>query len=174
VIGELTPLGLQASFLDVFGVERTVSDATLARLREQLDDAPRPAPHTVPLVGSPDWGHGELVGELICKDGQVWQLDGWLPPEVPYGYHRLSGPNAIDRLVVVVPPTFAQPPRGFGLAVQLYAARSPQSWGIGDFSDLGWLARPAAAAPYWFHRCTPPGRHATRTRRRTRRPPGCS
>jgi 4-alpha-glucanotransferase len=146
VIGKLTPLGLQASFLDVFGVERAVSDATLARLREQLGDAPQPTPETVPLVGSPDWGHGELVGELVCEDGQVWQLDGWLPPEVPYGYHRLSGPNAIDRLVVVVPPVFAQPPRGFGLAVQLYAARSPQSWGIGDFSDLAWLARHTAAS----------------------------
>lgn len=146
VIGELTPRGLQASFIDVFGVERAVSDVTLARLCEQLGDAPRPTPHTVPLVGSPDWGHGELVGELICEDGKVWQLDGWLPPEVPYGYHRLSGPNAIDRLVVVVPPVFAQPPRGFGLAVQLYAARSPQSWGIGDFSDLAWLARHTAAS----------------------------
>ena len=90
----------------MFGVERTVSDATLARLREQLGDAPRPTPQTVPLVGSPDWGHGELVGELICEAGEVWQLDGWLPPEVPYGYHRLSGPNAIDRLQWPPPPLY--------------------------------------------------------------------
>jgi 4-alpha-glucanotransferase len=146
MIGELTPLGLQTAFFDAFGLERFVTDAALARLHEQLGDAPRPAPATVPLVGSPDWGHEELVGELVCETGEVWHLDGWLPPEVPYGYHRLSGPLAGHRLVVVVPRTFPQPERGFGLAVQLYAARSETSWGVGDFTDLAWLARRTVAA----------------------------
>ncbi|RZU49499.1 4-alpha-glucanotransferase [Krasilnikovia cinnamomea] len=146
VIGELAPLGLQDTFIDAFGNERSVSDATLARLREQLGDAPRPTPATVPLVGWPDWGHSELVGELVCENGEVWQLDGWLPPEVPYGYHRLTGPLAANRLIVVAPRTFAEPERGFGIAAQLYAARSHTSWGIGDFADLAWLARRTAAA----------------------------
>lgn len=146
LIGKLTPLGLQSWFVDSFGTERTVCDATLTRLHDQLADAPRPSPATVPLVGSPDWGHEELVGELVCESGEAWQLDGWLPPEVPYGYHRLSGPLAEGRLVVVVPREFPQPDRGFGLGVQLYAARSQNSWGIGDFADLTWLARRTAAA----------------------------
>lgn len=145
MIGELTPLGLQTAFFDAFGVERFVTDAALTRLHGQLGDAPRPAPATVPLVGSPDWGHEELIGELVCETGEVWHLDGWLPPEVPYGYHRLSGPLAGHRLVVVVPRTFPQPERGFGLAVQLYAARSETSWGIGDLTDLAWLARRTVA-----------------------------
>ncbi len=146
LIAQLVPVGLQASFQDAFGVHRTVPDGTLERLRVQLADAPSPSPATVPLVGSPDWGHGELVGELLCEDGQVWQLDGWLPPEVPYGYHRLSGPFGTGRLVVVVPPVFRQPDRGFGVAVQLYAARSHRSWGLGDLADLAWLAGRTAAA----------------------------
>jgi 4-alpha-glucanotransferase len=146
LLGELTPLGLQTSFVDAFGVERTVCDATLSRLDDQLRDAPRPTPATVPLVGSPDWGHHELVGELACEDGEVWHLDGWLPPEVPYGYHRLTGPFGADRLVVVAPRTFPQPQHGFGVAVQLYAARSERSWGVGDLTDLGWVARRTAAA----------------------------
>jgi 4-alpha-glucanotransferase len=146
LIGELTPLGLQASFVDAFGIERAVTDEMLRRLHEQFRDAPRPTPATVPLVGSPDWGHAELVGRLECENGEVWELDGWLPPEVPYGYHRLTGPLATDRLVVVAPREFPQPRRGFGLAVQLYAARSQTSWGIGDLADLGWLARRTAAA----------------------------
>ncbi|BFU43126.1 4-alpha-glucanotransferase [Krasilnikovia sp. MM14-A1004] len=146
VIGELAPLGLQTTFVDAFGTERSVSDATLARLRDQLGDAPRPTPATVPLVGWPDWGHGELVGELVCENGEVWQLDGWLPPEVPYGYHRLTGPLAANRLIVIAPRTFAEPDRGFGIAAQLYAARSHTSWGIGDFADLAWLARRTARA----------------------------
>ncbi|MCA2218326.1 4-alpha-glucanotransferase [Jidongwangia harbinensis] len=146
LIGELTPLGLQASFVDAFGVERVVTDELLRRLRDQFGGAPRPTPRTVPLVGAPDWGHPELVGRLVCETGEVWELDGWLPPEVPYGYHRLTGALATDRLVVVAPREFPQPRRGFGLAVQLYAARSQTSWGIGDLADLTWLARRTAAA----------------------------
>ncbi len=48
-------------------------------------------------------------------------------------------------MIAVVPRQFESPPRSWGLAVQLYAARSARSWGIGDFSDLAFLARRMSA-----------------------------
>src|SRR5487761_1127674 len=45
--------------------------------------------------------------------------------------------------VIVTPPRCHLPDgrRGFGFAVQLYGARSAESWGIGDFADLADLGR---------------------------------
>ncbi|MFN0163063.1 MAG: 4-alpha-glucanotransferase [Burkholderiales bacterium] len=45
-----------------------------------------------------------------------------------------------------IPEDLKQGRRVWGLAVQLYALRSARNWGIGDFTDLGSLARVAAAA----------------------------
>lgn len=65
----------------------------------------------------------------------------------PLGYHRLSvslpgdAPPAELPLIVApercfLPERFAQDGRIWGLSIQLYATRSKQSWGVGDFSDL--------------------------------------
>lgn len=59
-----------------------------------------------------------------------------LPP-LPCGYHYLELTAAAMPLIVV--PEHCQPlPAGkhWGLAIQLYAVRSGNNWGIGDFADL--------------------------------------
>ena len=64
-----------------------------------------------------------------------------LPLDFPYGYHRLSLRDGGMRLLVVSPGhCHPPPPRAWGWAVQLYALRSRQSWGIGDLGDLRRLA----------------------------------
>ncbi|MEO8525079.1 MAG: 4-alpha-glucanotransferase, partial [Caldimonas sp.] len=65
---------------------------------------------------------------------------------LPAGYHRLHIDGVVGAtLIVAAPARCWRPPalegdgRVFGPAVQLYALRSGDNWGIGDFSDLARL-----------------------------------
>src|SRR3989440_6134406 len=75
-----------------------------------------------------------------------------LPPSLPLGYHKLAvqgGGVATETELIVAPPSCHLPEalqpgrRNWGLTTQLYGLRSARDWGIGDFTDLGWLARAA-------------------------------
>ena len=75
-----------------------------------------------------------------------------LPPALPLGYHKLAvqaGGVAAEIELIVAPPSCHLPEalqpgrRNWGLTTQLYGLRSARDWGIGDFTDLGWLARAA-------------------------------
>jgi len=117
-------------------------------------------------------GGGERGGEVLAwdlpergshqEDGKWFVLrDLDLPADLPPGYHRLhlehefAGKETVP--LIVTPDKCYEPPtltkesltggaRLWGVAVQLYALRSPENWGIGDFSDLKELLRLAAAA----------------------------
>ncbi len=79
-------------------------------------------------------------GRLTTEDGDSRVVEGWVPPEaLPLGYHTLAGPVGEVRLIVS-PGVCPRPERAWGWAVQLYAARSNASWGIGDLRDLRDLA----------------------------------
>ncbi|RKT56295.1 4-alpha-glucanotransferase [Saccharothrix australiensis] len=94
--------------------------------------APRPEPRTVVLR------EGDVLdgpGVAALEDGGSVALPAALPP----GYHRLG-----DRTVIVAPRRLPPPPRTWGLMLQLYAMRSDESWGMGDFGDLATTARRAA------------------------------
>ena len=71
-----------------------------------------------------------------------------LPDDLPLGYHTLTtkvGDTSTETTLVVtprwlgVPDTVSEGP-SWGFAVQLYSARSRDSWGVGDLADLGELA----------------------------------
>ncbi|MCL2395469.1 MAG: 4-alpha-glucanotransferase [Acidimicrobiaceae bacterium] len=82
------------------------------------------------------------VGRLELESGGAVDLDGSLPPDVPTGYHRLvPGSGRAVRLIVSPGRCPLPPGREWGWAAQLYAARSGQSWGIGDLADLRRLGR---------------------------------
>jgi len=76
-----------------------------------------------------------------------------LPSDLPHGYHRLEvafGDAAADTLLVQAPASaflpdwLATDARAWGIGCPLFSLWSAQSWGIGDFSDLGRLAGLAA------------------------------
>ncbi len=62
-----------------------------------------------------------------------------LPAALPLGYHRLG-----ERTVIVAPRRLPPVPRSWGWMLQLYAMRSAESWGMGDYADLATLARRSA------------------------------
>src|SRR3954453_13777988 len=83
-------------------------------------------------------------GVVELENGQTLGVSQRLPKDLPLGYHRfLPDGSQNARTLIVSPERCWLPPhlKTWGWAVQLYAARSKASWGIGDFSDLDNLAR---------------------------------
>lgn len=77
-----------------------------------------------------------------------------LPP-LPMGYHSLSvtlGGTAAETLIIAAPPqaylpaTVDEGAGVWGMAVQAYALRRADDWGMGDFTALATFVRHAAAA----------------------------
>jgi 4-alpha-glucanotransferase len=99
---------------------------------------------------------------VTLEDGTVrrWRVgDGAcrLPVDLPPGWHRLeitaaarapaSTSTGRASATLVVAPARLHPedrPRIWGWQVQLYAARSAESWGVGDYADLATLVRRSA------------------------------
>ncbi len=85
-------------------------------------------PFVAPSGGRMDFEQGGSI-EIATGSG--------IPSDAPFGYHCFV---TADRSVsVIVSPGSCVMPTGlktWGWAVQLYAMRSQNSWGIGDFADL--------------------------------------
>jgi 4-alpha-glucanotransferase len=94
---------------------------------------------TRPLA-PPVWGGTCTLPDGVRRRGSVR-----LPDDLPIGYHVLrvdDGDRAGDCTVIVAPPGCPDPgdDRRWGWMVQTYAVRSVDSWGQGEFRDLGALA----------------------------------
>ena len=132
------------TYVDAWGVRRSVSaparDAVLAAMG--LDPtAPPPAAAPEPVrLGRPGQPLVEPA-DLVLEDGSTRGRIDRLPRDLPIGYHRLRRVDH-DQLLLVAPARCHLPAgmRAWGWAVQLYAARSRVSWGIGDLGDLRMLA----------------------------------
>ncbi len=114
-------------------------DAILAAMSAGDREAPAAAGPRFARPGERVSGLGPGTATLRTEDGGEVEVgaDGALPPDLPYGYHQLNG-----RALIVSPGRCALPGRrAWGWAVQLYAARSRRSWGIGDLADLRRLAQ---------------------------------
>jgi 4-alpha-glucanotransferase len=81
--------------------------------------------------------------ELETEGGATLEVENALP-ELSLGYHWLTRLEDGRRVRLIVTPGRCHLPpdlRTWGWAVQLYALRSSESWGIGDLEDLRRLAR---------------------------------
>lgn len=88
-------------------------------------------PHETVTTDSP--------GELVLEDGTTLNVHDSLPLDLPPGYHDLHTSSRSEPVRFIKRPDgcFLDPSlRIWGWAVQLYAARSSRSWGIGDLADL--------------------------------------
>jgi 4-alpha-glucanotransferase len=81
---------------------------------------------------------------VTLETGEVIDCEVRLPPDLPSGYHTIRFEDSENPSRLIVSPGVCYLPeslRTWGWAVQLYAARSRESWGIGDFGDLDKLAK---------------------------------
>lgn len=142
---ELDRWSIVSGYADVTGTWHPTLPATRAALREAMGADDWASPPPPPPLWMVEAGQApRLVSACDCylEDGTLLTGLHALPPDLPLGYHVLrpldGGPAT---RLVVVPTSAPRPERCWGWAVQLYAARSRTSWGIGDLADLRRLAR---------------------------------
>jgi 4-alpha-glucanotransferase len=137
--------GISDGYHDIFGEWRVTSPATRAAIMAAMGAAPDASPPASGILVAREGQHVTLPGpgELRLEDGAVIPVGDALPPDIPLGYHQLHHAGEEPLPVVVAPARCHLPERlrAWGWAAQLYAARSAESWGIGDLADLARLGR---------------------------------
>jgi 4-alpha-glucanotransferase len=97
---------------------------------------------------------GDGSATLKLEDGSSIRIEPGhgLPSDLPLGYHRIETSTGHTQSIICVPTSCPDPPDRpeWGWAVQLYAARSRESWGIGDLADLYGLNAWSASAGAGF------------------------
>ncbi|MCF6508263.1 4-alpha-glucanotransferase [Blastococcus sp. MG754426] len=137
--------GIDASWLDALDEEHQVARETIETLRAVIGEPPADLEERAPIVARPGDALEVDEADVVCEDGEVRHVDGELPPDFPLGYHWLQAPEGPRRRLIVSPGRCWLPEdRAWGWAVQLYAARGRESWGIGDLGDLRTLRQMAA------------------------------
>ena len=155
---EAAAWGVVASYTDALGQRVRVSAGARRRALEAMG-ADRPAPGGAPaLVVAP--GEVRRLGGpavVVLEDGTRLPPARSIPPDLPLGLHRLEPEGrAPARALIVTPGRCAVPARPLGgIAVQVYATRSRDSWGIGDLVDVATAGRWAAAAGAGFALLSP-------------------
>ncbi|MEV7430900.1 4-alpha-glucanotransferase [Nocardioides sp. NPDC092400] len=124
--------GIQQDWVDADDQPQRSGDETVARLREVIGEPPADLEDRAPVVTRPGRSTG-LRSTVSCEDGSTRELDDVVPDDFPLGYHRLADGR---RLIVSPGRCHVPQEQAWGWTVQLYAARSRRSWGIGDLRDL--------------------------------------
>jgi len=130
--------GIEPGYHDYEGEWHEAPASTVAALRDAMGSPTGPAPVVFARPG--EYVGGRWTVEMEEGGSLVIGDDGVLPPDTPFGYHRLAEDG---RRLVVSPGRCWLPPdlHTWGWAAQLYATRSRHSWGIGDLGDLRRLGR---------------------------------
>lgn len=140
--------GIQTEYVDALG-ERHVAPAETIRAIERAirgTGSGRASTQETLVVTE----HSKVQtgpAEIVLEDGSSLTIDRDLPRDVPTGYHQIKRRGSEAGRLIVAPPVCHLPGsfRAWGWAIQLYAARSRRSWGIGDLADLRWLGKWASA-----------------------------
>ncbi|MCL1840963.1 MAG: 4-alpha-glucanotransferase, partial [Propionibacteriaceae bacterium] len=141
LVAKLAPFGVAEGYVNVAGSYVSSPTATLAQTAPHFLHE-TPGGLGAPMVCTPGRYHPDLFGTLIMENGHTYRAVGYV--NAP-GYHILYTDTGLRRLVIAAPESLRTPTKSWGWQVQLYAARSRDSWGIGDFRDLGLICRIAAS-----------------------------
>jgi 4-alpha-glucanotransferase len=148
---DLDAWGISEGYWDANGSWRDVPGETLGHVAAAMGAEPD---SEGPPAGPPMWfvrpGGAEVLHDacdLRLEDGTLLEGVRALPADLPPGYHDLRPVDGGPATRIVAAPERCHLPddlRVWGWAVQLYAARSRSSWGIGDLADLRRISRWAA------------------------------
>src|SRR3954447_18500304 len=127
------------------GIWTDTSEDTRKSLHQAFGTLGREAPPDFAPMWFVEAGTAPLLwnaGDVELEDGTSIAGIEQLPADLPLGYHWLIPHDGWPPVrLVVTPKRCPVAIRRWGVAAQLYAARSSQSWGIGDLGDLRRLAR---------------------------------
>jgi 4-alpha-glucanotransferase len=147
--------GIQIEYEDALGTRHAAPDSTIRAIEAAMNGARREGAGKTAsgerrgTTVVTTQGSGVEVGpaEIRLEDGSTRTVDRALPRDLPPGYHQVQQRGGTPAPLIVAPPVCYLPRafRTWGWAIQLYAARSRRSWGMGDLGDLRWLGRWAAA-----------------------------
>jgi 4-alpha-glucanotransferase len=137
---------IQTHYLDALGRRREPPPEAVAAIRRAIGEPAGDGSRVLVVTE----GDPALVGraEVRLEDRTTLTIDRRLPPEIPAGYHEILRADGTVARLIVAPATCFLPEslRVWGWVIQLYAARSRRSWGIGDLGDLRRLGRWAAGS----------------------------
>jgi 4-alpha-glucanotransferase len=144
--------GIDDGYEDALGRWRETPAATRSALLAAMGVDPArsgaPAEPSVRVVRAGQALSIAMPAQLRLEDGTSLRVDAALPPDLPLGYHELRPLDGGATVRLIVSPGRCYLPADWhtwGWAVQLYALRSAESWGVGDLGDLRRLARWSAA-----------------------------
>jgi 4-alpha-glucanotransferase len=127
---------VQREWVDADDEPHRVSDETVERVLAVMGEPPADLEHGAPVVSRRGRSTG-LAGEVRLEGGGRARLDDVVGADLPYGYHELVTDDGNRRRLVVSPGRCWLPQeQQWGWSVQLYAARSAGSTGVGDLVDL--------------------------------------
>ena len=134
--------GIQKYYVDALGTRHAAPRDTVRAIERAMTAGRGPAGGGTLVVRA---GSRMRVGkaDVHLEGGGILPIDGELPADLPIGYHALAGRRGAPRRLIVAPAACHLPAdfATWGWAIQLYAARSRRSWGMGDLADLRWLGR---------------------------------
>ncbi len=139
--------GIDLNYEDALGKWHETSEETVENILRAMEADPKstgPSDNSAVLVIK----QGEerkfsKPGSIVLESGKTVSFSRRLPRDLPLGYHNLAFEGSATPTRLIVSPGRCWLPenlRAWGWAVQLYSARSRESWGIGDFGDLERLA----------------------------------
>lgn len=140
--------GIELKYQDAFqkwhSAPRHTVDAILQAMGAEPESTAPPRDDSVMFVRTEEQRNLASGGTIILENGETISVHAHLPPDLPPGYHQLRLNRAERPTRLIVSPGRCWLPdhlKTWGWSVQLYAARSRESWGIGDFGDLERIAK---------------------------------
>lgn len=150
---------VESSYVDAFRERKPIAPEVRAAVLAAMGLAPgdEAEPSSSAVAVAPRGSSLTAEGELTLEDGTVVGRVAAVPPDAPFGYHRLRLDDGAEQVLITGPGRCHLPPdlRAWGWTVQLAATRSRHSWGIGDLHDLAELGRWSASVGAGFLAASP-------------------